>query len=193
MLNTYVKNRGMSKTIIHDNKHNHINEINWDADYDGDIANISIETATNGKSKYFNIKLDNNDLANILNIQSVNAPIHKRLEMDFDKDEYTPKQYFIELPTTEYKPTEPIIDNTKTSIEELIDRHISSPKTDDMFLPLSIDKLTDKYTLTPRKRHKRAKTHVTHKVLKRTKPKTSSRSTSRSKKRTFRKKSKYTL
>ena len=43
MLNTFIKNRGTTKTIIHNNNDNNVNEINWDADYDGDVANISMD------------------------------------------------------------------------------------------------------------------------------------------------------
>jgi hypothetical protein len=193
MLNTYIKNRGMTKTIILDNNHNHINEINWDADYDGDIANISIDTDSNGKSKHFEIKLDNNDLANLLNIESVDIPIHKRLKMDFDESQYANEPYFIELPTPAFKPREPIIEEPNTTIEELIDRHISSPKSDEIFLPLSIDtKGINKYTLTPKKRHRRRKTHVTHKIIKKTKSsrrKSSKSKTSKPKSKTLRSKS----
>jgi hypothetical protein len=182
MLNTYIKNRGMTKTIILDNNHNHINQINWDADYDGDVANISIDSKSNGKSKHFDIKLDNNDLANLLNIQSVNMPIDKRLKMDFDKPQYAPQPYFIELPAPELKPREPIIEEPDITIEELIDKHISSPKSDEIFLPLSIDtKGMNKYTLTPKKRRKRRKTHVTHKLIKKNKSKTSRTQSSKSK------------
>ena len=35
MLDTYIKNRGSTKTIIHNNNHNKISEANWDVDYDG--------------------------------------------------------------------------------------------------------------------------------------------------------------
>ncbi len=193
MLNTYIKNRGMTKTFILDNNHGHVNHINWDADYDGNTANISIDTDSNGKSKHYDIKLDNKDLANLLNVQSVNMPIEKRLKMDFDESKYVPEQYFIELPTHEVTSREPIIEEPDdTTIEELIDRRISSPKTDEIFLPLSIDtKAMNKYTLTHKKRHKRRKTHVTHKVLKRTKSKTtrSKSPRSKSKSRTSRSKS----
>jgi hypothetical protein len=182
MLNTYIKNRGMTKTIIHDNNHNHINQINWDADYDGDMANISIDADSNGKSKHFEIKLDNNDLANLLNIQSVNMPIHKRLKMDFDEPQYAPEPYFIELLTPEVEPRQPIIEEPDTSIEELIDRRISSPKADEIFLPLSIDtKVLNKHTHTHKKRHKRNKTHVTHKLIKKTKSKSTRSKSSKSK------------
>ena len=40
MLDTYIKNRGSTKTIIHDNNKNNVNVIKWDADYDGKEANI---------------------------------------------------------------------------------------------------------------------------------------------------------
>ena len=62
MLNTYIKNQGITKTIIHDNNHNHINQVKWDADYDGDIANLSIDTNTDGKRKHFDFSLDNLEL-----------------------------------------------------------------------------------------------------------------------------------
>ena len=195
MLNTYIKNRGTTKTIILDNNHNHVNQINWDADYDGDMANISIDADYNGKSRHFDIKLDNNDLANLLNIQSVNMPIDKRLKMDFYEPQYANEQYFIELPTPELKPREPIIEEPDTTIEELIDRRISSPKSDEIFLPLSIDtKAMDLYTHSPKNRHKRRKTHVTHKLIKKTKSKTtrSKSPKSKTKSRTSRSRSRST-
>jgi hypothetical protein len=191
MLNTYIKNRGTTKTIIHNNNHNEVNQINWDADYDGDIATISIDANANGKSKHFDIKLDNNDLANLLNVQSVNMPIDKRLKMDFDEPNYYSEPVFLELPTPDLKPIEPMFQEDEMSIDDLINKHITSPKSNEIFLPLSIDTNDfNKYTLTPKKRHKRHKTHVTHKLHKKTKTKSSKRSkTTKSKSKTSRSKS----
>lgn len=173
MLNTYIKNQGINQTIVYDNKGPHFNQLNWDADYDGSVANISVNSNTDGKRDYFNITLDNDDLANILTIPSVNTPIDKRLKMDFQQPIYRPEPLFLELPTPELKPRKP------KTIEELISRNISSPAVDEeLIVPLTIDKKTmDSYTLTPRKKHRRRKTHVTHKVYK--KPKTSSKSKSK--------------
>jgi hypothetical protein len=170
MLNTYIKNQGITKTIIHSNNHNHVNQTKWDADYDGDIANISINSNTDGHHKHLNISLDNEDLANLLNIQSVDMPIDKRLKMDFREPYYEPENYYIELPTPKLEPARPEI----RAIEELNEPHISSPVTgEELVIPLTIDRKTaDKFTLTPKKRHRRLKTHVTHKVYK--KPRTSS-------------------
>ena len=72
MLNTYIKNRGTTKTIIHENNHNKVNTINWDADYDGETAHISLDSNVNGRKDHYNIELDNEDLANLLNIPTIN-------------------------------------------------------------------------------------------------------------------------
>jgi len=102
MLDTYIKNRGMTKTIIHKNNHNTINETNWDADYDGSVANVSLDFAKNGRNEHLNFKLTNDDLANMLSIPSVSQPIHKRLKNDFAKKNFAKqpeslKQIFLEL------------------------------------------------------------------------------------------------
>ena len=68
MLNTFIKNTGTTKTIIHNNNKNNVNEIKWDADYDGSEANISLKLTNNGEREKYHFSLDNNDLANILNI-----------------------------------------------------------------------------------------------------------------------------
>lgn len=167
MLDPYVINKGITKTIISDNNHNYVNQINWDADYDGEMANISIDTNTNGKSNHLEIKLDNEDLANILNIQSINTPIDKRLQYDFNAIQHTPQTRFIELPINNSKHTLPMIEDSNTSIQNLIDRRISSPNTGDMFLPIPLNiKSTNKNTHTHKKKHKRNKTHVSYKLTK---------------------------
>jgi hypothetical protein len=83
MLDSYIKNTGSTKTIIHKNNRNHVNEIKWDAEYDGDLANVSINMNNNGEKDKYLIQLDNDDLQNLLNIPSVNQPIEKRLLYDF--------------------------------------------------------------------------------------------------------------
>jgi len=85
MLDTYIKNQGKTKTIIHTNNENKVNEIKWDAEYDGDKANISVDVDENNPEikKHYEIELNNEDLAEMLNIPSVNMPLEKRLMRDF--------------------------------------------------------------------------------------------------------------
>jgi len=100
MLNTYIKNRGLSQTIMNNNNHSSFNELLWNADYDGNNANINVSSNNNGHKKRYNINLDNDDLSNMLNIPSVNMPIHKRLQMDFEQQVFRnePRVLQIELP-----------------------------------------------------------------------------------------------
>ena len=85
MLNTFVKSKGVMKTITHNNNKTNSNEINMDADYDGNIANIKLQTNNNGQNKDYNIQLSNDDLANLLNVPSVNKSLDLRLLNDFKK------------------------------------------------------------------------------------------------------------
>ena len=99
MLDTFVKNRGETKTILHNNNHNDISKINWDAEYDGDKANVSLDFVTNGKKGHYDLELNNNDLAEILNIPTINSPIDKRLLYDFKRqqDRKNMRQYMVEI------------------------------------------------------------------------------------------------
>jgi len=147
MLNTYIQNSGLTQTIIHNNnnKRNEFNEIKWDAEYDGKQANISLDSNSNGKKKHYNFSLDNQDLANLLNVPSVNMPIDKRLHMDFvaQKVKKEPMILQIELPdlkTPQLIPRQPyvikepesIFENDVTSLESFLESanptsYLSSP------------------------------------------------------------------
>jgi len=164
MLNTYIKNRGTTQMLIRNNNKNKFNEINWDADYDGNIAHISLDTTSNGLNKHYDIQLDNEDLANLLSVPSVNMPIDKRLKMDLEM----PKRelYKIEFPTSQQNTVEDILDTLKQS-----NGYLSSPlPNEELIVPISLnEKTSNNYSLTPRKRHKQKKTHKTYKVYKKRK------------------------
>jgi hypothetical protein len=101
MLDTYMKNRGTTKTIFHDKNNNYVKKYDWDLEYDGEKANINIDENQNGKTQHYNLQLDNDDLANILKINSVKEPIDKRLLNDFSNIEHNVdlnnKEQYIDL------------------------------------------------------------------------------------------------
>lgn len=167
MLNTYIKNRGTTQTIIHNNNENHFNELNWDADYDGNNANIAVTTSTDGNKQHFDVKLNNEDLANLLNISSIDIPLHKRLKKDFKNLTQGVEEYKIELPPpTPVKP-EYLLEEDPVSIDDLISStdYLSSPSPhDELIIPLTIDEKSS--NITHRRRHRRAKTHKTYPVYK---------------------------
>jgi hypothetical protein len=94
---TYIKSQGMSQTVIQKPGVNNVNQINWDADYNGQVASLNLDVNTNGKKDNFTLQLSKGDLENLLNIPSVEKPLENRLEYDFlIKDDFAP--------TLQYKP-----------------------------------------------------------------------------------------
>jgi hypothetical protein len=184
MLDTFIKNRGETKTILHNNNHNDISKINWDAEYDGDIANVSLDFNTNGKKGHYDIQLNNNDLAEILNIPTINSPIDKRLLYDFkhNQDRKNMRKYMIEFDNMKEMTTPEIL---RPSPEILIPRkeilipkinkpdtpfytHFSSPlQNEELLIPVTIKKSKKTNPLSMSKRNK--KHHNTYKVYRRIK------------------------
>jgi hypothetical protein len=160
MLDTFIKNRGTAKTIIHNNNRNKIEEMSWDADYDGKVANVSLDLNSNGKKGHYDVKLTKKDLAKLLNVSSVDKPIDKRLKNDFKKAHFNPDMNVIYLDdfmgdssslAARYNPTisldydEDNDSEEHTSIAKLLqspkNTHISSPLTDEeLIIPLTVDK-----------------------------------------------------
>ena len=200
MLNTYIKNRGYTKTIIHNSNNRHkkgvnaVNELKWDADYDGDVANINLTSNTNGHKKHFDISLDNNDLENILNVPSVDMPIHERLQADFLKPRVAlqePIIYKIELPqphlekSHESKYESQLNElNKLNELEQLLNaskpkNYLSTPLSDEeLFFPMSVNPRT--LNKGSRRGHKQKKTHKTYRVYKRHRSNSHSKSSKRS-------------
>jgi hypothetical protein len=164
MLNTFIKNRGSSQTITHINNQNQFNETDWDIDYDGNMANISVNTNIDGNNKQYNISLDNDDLASMLNIPSVNMPIDKRLQLDFGYNNQS----------TYRKPIKSV-KHVKSVKAIKHKNYLSSPQINEEFIvPISIHSNTS----AP---NKRKKTHKTYKIYKKIKSSPKSKSSTKSK------------
>ena len=105
---------------------------------------------------------------------------HQRLKTDFKDTPYVREPYYIELATPEIQPRKP------KTVEEILSRHVSSPlQNEELIVPLTIDQKTmDKYTLTPKRRNRRLKTHVSHKAYKKLKFNSRSKTKSKSKSKT---------
>ena len=150
-MDTYIQNKGMTKTLIHKNGHNEISKIGWDADYDGNVANIDLDINNNGKNGQLHFELNNNDLEQLLSIPSVNQPLHNRLTSDFKKKK-SPLFIIVEEPGSKIKMVEPFASDLSSSIANtsISDNsnnsdnkytHISSPlPMEQLILPLDIKK-----------------------------------------------------
>lgn len=112
-MTTYIKNKGVTQTVFSNNNHKTRNEIKWNAAYDGDHANIKVDLNDNGKKNKYRMQLNNQDLANLLSIPSVNKPLESRLHQDFLSDfdfldeedmELLPQQQECYKPKPEFPP-----------------------------------------------------------------------------------------
>jgi hypothetical protein len=83
-MSPYIQNYGFTKTLFQDNNNNRLhNEIKWQGNYDGKMANIDLDVNDNGVQKLVNIQLDNNDIKHLFGVQPVEESLEKRLVKDF--------------------------------------------------------------------------------------------------------------
>jgi len=168
MLDTFIKNKGITKTIIHNNNKNYYNEIDWDADYDGEVAKISLNINDNGVKEHFNTKMNNDEMAEILNIPSIGTAIDKRLYNDFLGKR--PKKLDDHNMILIYRKPKPVKKVVKfIDPNELVDSlenimipreekftHISSPLPQESLLfPLQIKSNKTRHNKRHNKRHKK--------------------------------------
>jgi hypothetical protein len=95
-MSSYIKNYGITKTVIQDNNGNLNQQIKWMGDYDGKTANIQFDIEDDDSKKFVSMELDNNDLMKLLGVQPVEMSLEKRLSRDFLDNTYTYKPITLE-------------------------------------------------------------------------------------------------
>ena len=141
----YIANKGANQTKIYNNPDNYkMNDIKWDANYDGKVADIKLDINNNGEKKNVHFNLNNEDLAELLNVPSVGEDLQKRLKNDF-KWNSSKQPNFLEL-------------NKETEPKEDID--------------IFHNKVIKKYNTTPKTYYKKYQNKFSVKRNKRYKPKT---------------------
>ena len=84
MLN--IKNKGVTKTVIRSNGRSKTNKLKWEADYNGSVANISLDVEDDGNKSHYISQLTNEDLVALLNPQEPQMSLDERLLNDFEND-----------------------------------------------------------------------------------------------------------
>jgi hypothetical protein len=84
MTNVFMKNKGYTKTVMVHNKKSDMEEVKWNAEYDGNVANVDMEINNNNDKQKFNVELNNDEIEELLNIPAVDKEIHTRLIHDLD-------------------------------------------------------------------------------------------------------------
>ena len=79
MDNVYIKSTGFTKTQVNDN----VSATNWNANYDGKDANLSMNINDNGSNEHIKVRMSNEDLMKLFNVPTIQGPIDKRLRETF--------------------------------------------------------------------------------------------------------------
>jgi len=144
MNQTIILNKGITETIVSDNNKIHVNSTNWKANYDGDKANILVDSASNGRHTMYKIQLDNDDLASLLQVPSDTITLDKRLLKDFKRHNKIKNRTLTPYPLTPHT-------------------HISSPLPNEEFI------LSKKHSHNKSKRpHTKYRSHNNYKINRRT-------------------------
>lgn len=78
----HIENYGYTNTMINkDNKKSNVS-MEWEGNYDGNIADLTLKLNNNGNEKVIDFKLDNQDLINLLNIPSQQTSLDERISYD---------------------------------------------------------------------------------------------------------------
>lgn len=163
MLDTFIKSKGMAKTIIHNNNKNYYDEVNWDADYDGQKANISLDINENGIKEHVKMEMDNDELTELLNIPSENKMLDKRLYNDFLSNRPKMNYKLLEIPKDSSKKKKKVHFNNL--MDDKIYTHISSPvPQEEILIPLTI---YNNKTHKQHRHHRKPKAHSTYKIYRR--------------------------
>ena len=160
MENTYAKSTGTAKLYLQKHGDRHSSNVNWNMDYDGELADIDLDVTVDGEKDRYNIVLDNDDLTEILHKQSVKKPLEQRLYDDY------------------------LIDRKVYKLEPKKRRHVISVKRS---RPIKIIKLKKK---KPTKKKSRKNKSAQKKKSKRSSSRKTSKSKSKSSRRTPRPKTK---
>ena len=146
-MDAYIQNKGIMKTMVHNQGHNSISKVGWDADYDGNLANISLGINHDGKIDQYQIQLDNEDLEQLLSVPSVNRPLDQRLSYDFDfAKKKEPIFITFEKPRSSTR-------SKRTSEKKYT--HLSSPRTrEQLIIPLAVKKKTPKRRISTKRSYR---------------------------------------
>jgi len=78
----YIQNFGSTKTRIKTKNKQSEREIKWLGDYDGEEAKLQLDVINDNERKVYNIKMNNEQLSQLLGVHPVNTPLEDRIRND---------------------------------------------------------------------------------------------------------------
>jgi hypothetical protein len=82
MDNVYIKSTGFTQTQVNDD----VNATNWNANYDGNTAKLSMNINNNGFNEHIKMLMTNEELMKLVNVPTIQGDIDERLQNTFLKN-----------------------------------------------------------------------------------------------------------
>lgn len=183
MSKSFVKSIGNAKSIVINNGKSKMSGIKWNADYNGNVANIDLKLNNNGVQKQYKLAMDNNDLQNIF-VPGVDKPLHNRIIEDNNNfnnlnnlnnnnnNNNNTYPYLIEFDNDSNSILNDDNYETTTKTNDFL-THISSPNSfEDLIIPfteMTSYRRPNRYNIKTKKnikKHKKYKNHKKNKHLK---------------------------
>lgn len=79
----YIQHHGYATTTTNDGARSHRQKVEWQGDYDGEVATLDVNLDKDGQRRYWSATLDNEDLARLLSSPANATPLMQRLVADF--------------------------------------------------------------------------------------------------------------
>jgi hypothetical protein len=82
MDNVYIKSTGFTQTQVNDD----MNATNWNANYDGNTAKLSMNINNNGFNEHIKMRMTNEELMKLVNVPTIQGAIDERLRETYLKN-----------------------------------------------------------------------------------------------------------
>jgi hypothetical protein len=140
MKSNFAISSGSAQSVTINNGKAKTNGVKWDANYNGDVANVDLNLNENGREQHYKVEMTNEELEKIANMfatRSDDEIIDKRLLEDFNENNMGPQMILEINDINSYRqPRRPRLEiqNPVSSSNYLT--HISSPTSfEDLIIP----------------------------------------------------------
>ena len=159
MKGNFAISSGSAQSVTINNGKAKTTGVKWDANYNGDVANVDLNLNENGREQQYKVEMTNEELDKLANMlvvpRQVNKPVHNRLLEDFDDNMFSNMNKSPMI--LEIDNINPYQENNTYNPSNFL-THISSPNSfEDLIIPFEKNK---------RYRKRRPKTYRVIKVTK---------------------------
>ena len=140
MKSNFAISSGSAQSVTINNGKAKTNGLKWDANYNGEVANVDLNLNENGREQHYKVEMTNEELEKIANMfatRSNDEIIDKRLLADFNENNMKPQMILEINDINSYRqPRRPRLEMQNPVSSSNYLTHISSPTSfEDLIIP----------------------------------------------------------